>query len=1006
METVIPPRGHEPSTYGYTWDETGEVMQATRVRDSRSFSTQQRLTPGRQSAPWPFQSVVTTTTTITDAEIPISPVSTSPPSPSYYHNRPSTITATTTTTTTTTRRSTYQPYRPPLSNTNDSWHSSSGEGEGVGEGEGDLAAAAPAERDIVPDSYVVNFLTSGRGCEPTTTTTTTTRETATAPQGGGAHVDPLRGNPVFYFYHNHHHHGDEDEGRRTAATPQRRGVDIVDPQLLPSSQQQQHRSRVADFEGFDFGNDDAFDSLLERVDSREGADGDNLDEQEEEGEGEGEGVGEQRRFLASSGEDGGQDFGGEKGDGAGGGGGGGRSSGWWKKCCEGIGGGGGGGCGDGWRAAVAMIVLATFTILIAGFVCLVVAITGVSPAEDGRTAVFAGSCTTARAIDRGLHAAINVLVVVLVAGANYTFQILSSPTRSEVTAAHQGREWLDIGVPSFRNLGRIRGSRTLLAVVLLATAVSTQMLYNAVIFVSQTAPSLKAVVVGESFLEGSPFSNGDAETVGGLSRHELLLLQRRAARDELVRLSTPVCIDHFSGAFQEEYSAVLVISNNKPPISESSDIRRTTASDIRYCLAQPASAPTCEVNLNASLLGTVSLLNSIALVATAAVLFMRPSSFRPLATLGDAISSFLEEADPMTQGSCLLSKADVCQGRWPLTEAKFWLPKNHYWLHSVSFPRWVVAFFIWATCVGLAATALAISIPNPDDDDSSAARLSPFGTASPHTLLLLPANTPAAAAAVVASLPQLLLAALYFATNALLTSYFLSHESSLFALKPARPLRVSAAANPAGWQTTSLHLTLPGPVSALLMALFTAMSFVLSRSIFAVSVHLVDVPLLDLASSSSTAPPPPNPPSETTKRIIVGLGLSGAGLLALLSLLAALAAGVIALGLRRAPPAAGGTVSSGGGEEEMVGNPMALPAGSCSAVISARCHPLARERTTITTSATTSTTTAAREGARELLLWEKPVMWGVVREGVGFAPSHCAFTAGRAGVVGAGRNYA
>jgi hypothetical protein len=509
--------------------------------------------------------------------------------------------------------------------------------------------------------------------------------------------------------------------------------------------------------------------------------------------------------------------------------------------------------------------------------------------------------------------------------------------------------------------------------------------YNAAIFVSQTAPDIKAVVVGESFLQGNSFSNDDGDIVGGISRSELLLLQRRAARDELVRLPKPVCIDEFSGAFQEEYSAVLVISNrDEPSPSKSSSITRTTVGDIQYCLAQPAPAPTCEVNLNASLLGTVSLLNSITLVATAAVLFMRPSSFRPLATLGDAISSFLEDPDPTTQGTCLLSKADVCLGRWPLTEAKFWLPKNHYWLRSVSFPRWIVAFLIWATCVGLAATALAISIP----DNDPSARLSPFGTASPHALLLLPVNTPAAAAAVVASLPQLLLAALYFATNALLTSYFLSHESSLFALGPARPLRVSA--NPVGSQTTSLHLTLPRPVSALLMALFAAMSFVLSQSLFAVSVQLIDDdPLLTNTSS------PPNPPSSseesaTTKKI-VGLGLSGVGLLTLVCLLLALAAGVITLGLRRAPPRA----AAG----EMVGNPMALPAGSCSAVISARCHP---ERGPTSASATRE----VGGGGGEPLLWGKPVMWGVVREGVGFAPGHCAFTAGRAGVLGAGRNYA
>ncbi|KAK4241300.1 hypothetical protein C8A03DRAFT_41246 [Achaetomium macrosporum] len=904
METVIPPRDHGPTTYRYTWDENGEVMQVTRVRDSRTFSTQ-RLTPGRHSAQWPFQSIVTTT----DAEIPISPISTSSPA-SYYQNRQSTAT--------TTRRSTWQPYRPPNNSTYNSWHSSSSSGE---------AAIAPTERDIVPD-YVANFI---RGEQPTPEKT--------------VHVHDSRwGNPVYYY----------GEGRR-AATPQRRGVDIVVPQQQHLDQRQLHRSRVADFEGFEFSHDDGEFESLERGESREGPDND-----EEE---------EQQRFLPCPGEDGWELLG-EKGDGGGGGGG----SGWWEKCCNGMGGGG-------WRAGVAMIVLATFAILIAGFVCLVVAISGVSLEEAGRSAIFAGSCATARGIDWGLHAAINVLVVALVAGANYTFQILSSPTRSEVTAAHQGREWLDIGVPSFRNLGRIRGSRTLLAVVLLATAVSTQMLYNAVIFVSQTAPALKAVVVGESFLEGSSFSDDDPDTVGGLSHPELLLLQRRAARAELVRLSTAMCIDQFSGPFQEEYSVVLLISNNNgPPLSRTpggSNIRTNTG-DIQYCLAQPAPAPTCEVNLNASLLGSVALLNSIGFVATAAVLFKRPSSFRPLATLGDAIASFLEEPDPTTQGTCLLSKADVRQGRWPLIEAKFWVPKNHYWLHSVSFPRWVVAFSIWATCVGLTAAALAISVP----DDDPAARLSPFSTASPHALIPLPATTPAAAAAVVASLPQLLLAALYFATNALLTSYFLSHESSLFATGPARPLRVSA--NPVGSQTTSLHLTLPRPVSALLMALFAGMSFVLSQSFFAVSVALVDTPLI----SSSPPSNPNNHPLKTTKTI-VALGTSGVALLTLLSLLTLLAAGILTLGLRRAPAAAGTADQRG----KMVGNPMALPAGSCSAVISARCHPLARER-------------RREEGGRGQQLWRKPIMWGVVREGVGFAPSHCGFTAGRAGMVGAGRNYA
>ena len=129
----------------------------------------------------------------------------------------------------------------------------------------------------------------------------------------------------------------------------------------------------------------------------------------------------------------------------------------------------------GWRAGVGLNVLVAFAVLIAGFVCLIVAISRTS-LEEGRLAIFVGSCATARRVDLGVHAVVNVLVVVLLAGGNYVFQVLSSPTREEVSAAHRGRRWLDIGVPSVRNLGRVDRGRMLLAVVVLGAAVLTQVL--------------------------------------------------------------------------------------------------------------------------------------------------------------------------------------------------------------------------------------------------------------------------------------------------------------------------------------------------------------------------------------------------------------------------------------------------------------------------------------------------------------------------------------------------
>lgn len=117
-------------------------------------------------------------------------------------------------------------------------------------------------------------------------------------------------------------------------------------------------------------------------------------------------------------------------------------------------------------------------ILIVGFVCLIIAETK-STLTLGYLSIFTGACSSARNINWGLHVLINVAVVVIIVGANYVFQVLSSPKRSEISAAHESRTWLEIGVPSMRNFRYIGRNRAVLAIVLLAAAVATQIMYVA-----------------------------------------------------------------------------------------------------------------------------------------------------------------------------------------------------------------------------------------------------------------------------------------------------------------------------------------------------------------------------------------------------------------------------------------------------------------------------------------------------------------------------------------------
>ena len=91
--------------------------------------------------------------------------------------------------------------------------------------------------------------------------------------------------------------------------------------------------------------------------------------------------------------------------------------------------------------------------------------------------LYEGSCDKSKTIRVWLHLVINVLSTLLLTGSNYTQQCLSAPTRSEIDAAHVRRRWMDIGVPSVRNLFRIKSERRLLWIAIGLTSIPLHLLY-------------------------------------------------------------------------------------------------------------------------------------------------------------------------------------------------------------------------------------------------------------------------------------------------------------------------------------------------------------------------------------------------------------------------------------------------------------------------------------------------------------------------------------------------
>ncbi|OBR09253.1 hypothetical protein CH63R_08018 [Colletotrichum higginsianum IMI 349063] len=110
--------------------------------------------------------------------------------------------------------------------------------------------------------------------------------------------------------------------------------------------------------------------------------------------------------------------------------------------------------------------------------------------DDGIGVVFEGGCSDIKRLNTAVHVVINILSTVLLAGSNYCMQCAIAPTRSEIDRAHARRKWLDIGVPSIRNFGKIKLEKKALWLLL----------YNSVMFASTSVNIYKVFIVKEQFI--------------------------------------------------------------------------------------------------------------------------------------------------------------------------------------------------------------------------------------------------------------------------------------------------------------------------------------------------------------------------------------------------------------------------------------------------------------------------------------------------------------------------
>jgi len=604
---------------------------------------------------------------------------------------------------------------------------------------------------------------------------------------------------------------------------------------------------------------------------------------------------------------------------------------------------------------------------------------------------------------------------------------------------------MDIGVASLRNLSRIHWHRVALFWLLALSSIPIHFLYNSAVFKTLEANNYLAAVVNEDFLNGEPFygyqrirgTNDEGRYFDFLAPFDAGLagLQTNVSTNaayknasQYERLSNSDCMKAYGTSFVSGRYNVLAITSTRTnmtnqtafwsevvfvpsvytqdlpygkqpllchlmPPAESSFTdwvcmdtcnmahNRQNATNweigdnkIDYCLSE-LMPEHCRLQFSIYILVTVIIMNACKSLAMLLALY-QGNEVR-LVTIGDALASFLNHPDDLTQGRCMMAKVDVGEGplRWsarrlpqrPLTQplpVTYHRPVRRRWFAAASTTRWLLTLGLISVALGIAVVFLVIGTRYLKRKlDSESVFSLGFGTVDSRAIIVdsLPQSGSAGLVADVltANLPQVICSFLYFAYNGLFTCMLLSSEYSQYGQSSrSKPLRVS---NPKGRQSTrggqdsltyrianmragsKYFLQLPYTYSIPLIVGSAVLHWLISQSIFLVRVTV----------------------SQDSSYKASQLGFSCAPMLTVIVLGSLMLLTAPGFGFRK--------------------NTSCVPvAGSCSAVLSAACHP-------------------PKHDVDAAYL---PVRWGAVSNASNEEVGHCCFTSGEVHDLVPGRLYA
>lgn len=162
---------------------------------------------------------------------------------------------------------------------------------------------------------------------------------------------------------------------------------------------------------------------------------------------------------------------------------------------------------SGWRRAahVNSAVLAVITIILA---CFLVASTSRTGSWTKANMFFTRTCNdgSAAKLNVSLHLLVNIVSTAVFASSNFFMQVVNSPSRREVDAAHAKGSYLSIGVPSIRNAFLVSRFKTCCWVILLLSSIPIHFISNSMIFQTESrVGDYQLTIAANDFANGAQY---------------------------------------------------------------------------------------------------------------------------------------------------------------------------------------------------------------------------------------------------------------------------------------------------------------------------------------------------------------------------------------------------------------------------------------------------------------------------------------------------------------------